>query len=423
MSIIGCNTSSNSGNDSNSPQAIQTKVLSLADIQNFDSQTLEDDFDEFVQDNNDFALDLYNEIKMTIDSGNLFLSPYSLSCALAMVWAGAKGDTETQMAEVLNYSFSQVEMHALFNKFSEKLNSNDVEDPEAFSLYISNSLWGQDGFNFEQNYLDIISENYGSGLNVLNFISDPEKSRITINTWVEEQTGNRIVDLFEEGQIISETMFVLVNTIYFKADWLMQFNEDKTKKDDFITDGGDETIKIDMMNQINEFMCAVGSDHQAIELPYKNEKVSMIIVMPIETQFEAFEKTMSNNKIKSIISSMSKKQVSLSMPKFNFKYAPNAIESILQNMGMIDVFSFGTANFSGIAQEIRKIYPVVHKTFIKVDELGTEAAAASGIGGITTGGSQIDLEMKINRPFIFLIADKETDSILFIGRVMNPIAS
>ncbi|MBU0992522.1 MAG: serpin family protein [Proteobacteria bacterium] len=426
LSLLSCNTS-----NSDTPEASDSvEPLQSNDAQNFedlkeDVDILEySDFEKFVMGNNDFSFSLYHEAKAINGEKNMFISPYSISCALAMAWAGARGDTEAQMAEALNFSFSQADIHTFFNDLHETLNTKGADNPEGFRLYVSNALWGQEGFHFEQDYLDIISEKYGSGvINFLDFISEPEPSRIIINKWVEEQTEKRIKDLLPQGSVTSNSRLVITNTIYFLADWLNKFKSGKTQRQDFyLVDGSIETV--DMMHQLNVFPYTEGSDYQAVELLYKDEKTSMIVILPEDGEFNTVDHSLNATRVRQMVREMSDHKVSLSLPKFSFGYTMNGLAGILTNMGMIDAFFPATSDFSGITgNKDLTISKIAHKAFVRVDEEGTEAAAATGTLMGATSVPEVDTAMKIDRPFIFVILDKETGSILFIGSVVDPTLS
>jgi serpin B len=376
-----------------------------------------------VDGNNEFALDLYKQLSADKD-GNLFFSPYSISLALAMTYAGANGQTEEQMAEVLHFLLEDEELHAAFNKLAIELNSrNEVPEgsnAQGFQLNIVNATWGQEDFEFMQAFLDVLAENYDAGIRLRDYESDPEACRQTLNDWVSEQTNGKIEDLIPEGAIDELTRLVLTNAIYFKAAWLHQFNEEYTYDDTFYLEDG-STVTVPMMHQTDRFSYVNGDSYTAVELLYDIYNMSMVIIMPDEGSFADFESSLTAELVDSIIDSMSSGKVNLTMPKFEFTSDFN-LSDALQAMGMTDAFS-DSADFSGITNKADlAISDVIHKAFISVDEEGTEAAAATAVIVSQTSMPTEIVDININHSFIFLIRDIETNTTLFIGRVINPAA-
>jgi serpin B len=369
------------------------------------------DIEILVNGNNEFVFDLYRQIISTED-GNLFYSPYSISMAFAMLYAGAGGETKEQMADVFHFDLDDEELNAAFNKLAIELASRG-DDEDNFSLNIANAIWGQEGFNILPEFLDTLSENYDAGLRLLDFSEQVEEARQIINDWVSDRTEGRIDELIAEGDLDPSTLLVLTNAIYFKAEWFSPFMEEKTHDAQFrLLDGS--TVTVSMMEQVMSFNCTEGSNYQAIELNYKGHDFSMVILLPDYGEFEEFEASLDAQKVDEIINNMDGDAVILSMPKFNYD-SDIRLEQILKDMGMPN--AFGAADFSGIADNADLyITDAAHKAFISVDELGTEAAAATwvAIAGLTSN------EFTMDRPFIYLIRDIETNTILFVGRVMNP---
>lgn len=371
---------------------------------------------ELVKGNTQFACDLYRQIRGGKD--NIFISPHSISVALAMTYAGARGNTEKQMAEVLHFTLSQERLHNAFNALDLELAKRpQAVEKDGFKLHICNAAWGQKDYSFLQSYLDVLAVNYGSGLQLLDFMSDPEQCRITINNWVAEQTEDRIKDLLPPGSLSALTRLVLTNAIYFKAGWLYPFDEDLTSDAPFFT-LDDQEITVSMMGQMGTFgYTAEKGYYQAVEILYKGEEVSMVILLPAPGRFEEFEASLSVVFINNIIERITLQGLDLHMPKFSFKWKDSLVE-ILSSMGMTDAFIGGVADFSGIDGSYRlSIMDIFHQSFIAVNEAGTEAAAATAV---VIGETSLPDSMTINRPFIFLIRDRITGAILFLGRVLNP---
>ena len=380
------------------------------------------DFETLVDGNNKFALELYRQLSDG-DDGNLFFSPYSLSVALAMTYAGAEGATREQMAETLNFILEEEDLHAAFNKLAIELakrgEGNKSEDEEGFKLNVVNAIWGQVEYEFLSDYLDTLAVNYDAGLRLLDFVSDPEACRRTINEWVSEQTEGKIEDLIKKGIISEVTRLVLTNAIYFNAAWDKPFDEDKTSDGIFYLPDG-TTVTVPMMHQTEDFGYTEGDGYQAVELKYDGNELSMLIILPEDGNFEQFKATFDAQKLDGIVENIRTATVTLSMPKFEYS-SQFSVKDALENMGMKDAFSMA-ADLSGIDGSYDLfIEDVVHKAYVSVDEAGTEAAAASAVI-INLKGILEQAEVNLDHPFIYLIRDIETNTILFVGRVMNPAA-
>ncbi len=382
---------------------------------------------DLVRGNSAFTFDLYQNLRE--EEGNLFYSPYSISLALAMTYAGARGDTERQMAETLRFLPAQEDLHPAFNALDLELASRgkgaEGDDDQGFSLNVVNAIWGQRGCNFRPEFLDVLGESYGAGLRPLDFLGAPESSRTTINDWVSEQTEGRIEDLIPEDVISPETVLVLTNAIYFNAAWLHRFDPQDTRDGQFhLTDGS--TLNVPMMSQTEMFGYASGDGYQVLELPYAGRELSMVILLPDRGRFSEFEGSLDADVVNGAVSRLSPTSISLTMPKFEFESSFSLVES-LKAMGMSDAFDKSTADLSGLGISECPggggnpfISDVVHKAFVLVEEEGTEAAAATGVVVEAESARPQPIEVSVDRPFIFLIRDRETNSILFVGRVLNP---
>ena len=380
------------------------------------------DLTELVDGNAAFAFDLYQALSE--EEGNLFYSPYSISLALAMTYAGSRGETEKQMADTLHFTLPQDRLHPALNSLDLKLASRgegaEGKDEEGFRLNIANSIWGQEDYDFLDEFLDVLAENYGAGLRLLDFISAPEASRITINNWVSDRTEGRIEDLIPQGAIDVLTRLVLTNAIYFNAAWLNPFSEDMTEDGAFhLLDGSEVTVP--MMTQTESFGYAAGEGYQAVELPYDGRELSMVIVLPDNGEFEDFEGTLDADLVDAITNDLKYRKVTLTMPKFEFE-SDFSLVNTLAAMGMPVAFSTA-ADFSGMTGN-RDLFiaEILHKAFVSVDEAGTEAAAATAVVMSLTAAPEETVDVTLDRPFIFLIRDIETGAVLFIGRVANPNA-
>jgi serpin B len=373
-----------------------------------------------VEGNSAFAFELYQALKG--EEGNLFYSPYSISLALAMTYAGARGDTAEQMADTLQFLLEQDRLHPAFNWLDAELATRgegaEGKDGEGFRLNIVNAIWGQKDYSFLPAFLDVLAENYGAGLRILDFINETEQSRVAINKWVSDQTEGRIEDLIPQGAIDALTRLVLTNAIYFNAAWAYPFDEDMTADGPFyLLDGGQVTVP--MVKQTESFGYTEGKGYQAVELPYDGGELSMVILLPASGNFETFEEGLQAQQVDGITSSLQPTEVTLTMPRFEFDSA-FSLKDTLAEMGMPIAFSYG-ADFSGMTGNPELfILDVIHKAFVAVDEAGTEAAAATAVPMELTAVPEPPVKVTIDRPFIFLIRDIETGAILFVGRVLNP---
>ncbi len=369
--------------------------------------------------NSAFALDLYQALRG--EEGNLFFSPYSVSIALAMTYSGACGATEEEMAATLHYLLSQDRLHPTFNALDQELAKRGQgaagKDGEGFRLNVVNATWGQRGYHFLAQYLDALATNYGAGMRLLDFASAPEPSRVTINDWVEDQTEGRIKDLIPQGLIGEWTRLVLTNAIYFNAAWLHPFEEDLTHDGEFtLLDGS--RITVPMMHQVEPLGFFRGDGYVAVELPYDGQELSMVILLPDPGEYKTFEPTMSADLLDATIDGLSYQELDLIMPRFEFESALRLTET-LKAMGMPLAFS-DAADFSGMTGNRDLCYSdVLHKAFLSVDEAGTEAAVATAVMMEVTAVTPSQ-PVTIDRPFMFLIRDIQTDSILFMGRVLDP---
>jgi serpin B len=378
------------------------------------------DTQALVRGNNAFALDIYRNL--STQDGNLIFSPFSISLALAMTHAGAGGETESQMAETLHFDLPQLQLHPAFNALDQDLarrGAENKDEQEPLQLNIANAVWAEQTYPFLQEYLDLIASNYGAGIRLADFVSQFEAVRREINDWVLDQTEEKIKDLLPEGVLNPDTRMVLVNAIYFKADWLSQFDAGDTFDAPFhLLDGSEITVPT--MQQGMYVPYYKGDGFQAVELPYAGDTAAMDILVPDEGIFEDFESSLTSAMLEEILNGMQPASVLVALPKFTFESQFN-LADVLKSMGMVDAFEPAQANFSGMtAEKDLYISDVVHKAFVAVDEEGTEAAAATAVIIEATGAPMYDVTLTIDRPFLFIIRDKPSRQILFIGRVLNP---
>ena len=375
--------------------------------------------DSLVDGNNAFGLDLYQSLRDRDE--NLILSPFSISLALAMTYSGAKGETEAQMADVLNFP-SQQETHPAFNALDLALEDTGIvldKDQEPMQLDIANAVFAEQTFTFLPDFLDTLSVNYGAGIRLMDFVNNPNPSRKEINQWVSDETKDKINDLLPEDSITTDTKMVLVNAIYFKADWLSPFDANDTYDGTFkLLDGSEVTVP--MMGQRMSIPYFVGDGYAAAEIPYAGESAAMTLLVPDEGRFEEIESQLDGAMFNEMISNLTQTDVTLRMPKFEYD-SSFMLSDTLALMGMPLAFDPDSADFSGMTdQQALYIGNVIHKAFVAVDEEGTEAAAATAV--IMEGATAMmpDNMLVIDRPFIYFIRDLESGQILFIGRVLNP---
>ena len=383
------------------------------------------DLAELVRGNNAFALDLYHAWRER--GGNLFYSPYSVSVALAMTYAGARGETEQQMKEALHFTLEQEALHAALNALDQELarraQGAREETGTPFELNIANSIWGQEGYEFLDRFLDLLAQNYGAGLRLTDFVKDPEGSRRAVNDWVSEETKDRIKDLIPQGVIDSLTRLVLANAIYFKASWAHPFDESLTQDAPFyLLDADPVDVRMMSMDKAKGLRYVRGNGYQAVELPYVGNAVVMTVIMPDTGTFANFEMGLDAAKLSVIVDELRPEQVLLRLPKFSFE-ANYGMGDTLAELGMPDAVGM-RADFSGMdGTKDLFISEVLHKAFVAVDEAGTEAAAATAVVmGLKMAPPVKPLELTIDRPFVFVIHDLMTNTTLFVGRVLDPTA-
>jgi len=374
---------------------------------------------ELVAGNTRFAIDVYKELAADPEGGNLFFSPYSISVALAMTWAGAREQTESQMAQTLHFTLSQDKLHPAFDWLDLALNSRGQgaqgSDGEPFRLHVVNRLFGQTGYRFLQPFLDTLAVYYGAGLYLLDFMSDPEAGRLVINDWVAEQTEDRIEDFIPQGAIDTMTRLVLVNAIYFNAKWKEVF-DDKLTADGAFTLPDGSTVTVPMMVQPESMPFGEGAGWQAVELAYDGDELSMVVVVPDD--LAAFEQNLDAGKLAEIVDALGSDYATVTMPRFTVDGATFSLNQILGELGMPGAFVAGEADFSGMdGTHNLFISDVLHQAFVTVNEYGTEAAAATAVIVSEMG---IPRHLDVDRPFIFFIRDLQTGSVLFIGRILNP---
>jgi serpin B len=385
-----------------------------------DSQSLQSQ----VLGNTGFVLDLYK--RLAIDPGdNLFFSPYSISVALAMTYAGANNETAQQMRDTLGFILDDADLHPAFNALGLSLIERAQQD--GVEISVANQLFGQRDFMFAKDFLDILAAEYGAGMKLMDFRTAYEEARLAINDWVSDVTHARIQDLLPKGSLSSLTRLVLVNAIYFLCDWQVQFDPAETVSADFrLLSGG--TVEVDMMNVQDNFSYYQEAGLEAVELLYAGEELSMLIIVPAQGTLEDFEQELIAEQVQTIVDGLHETEVNLSIPKFEATGSTISLKEYLVEMGMPAPFGEQgfVADFSGMIapeQETPGLFisDVYHKAFIAVSEEGTEAAAATAVVmDEYTSVEPAITYMRVDRPFIYLIRDKTTNNILFIGRMLDP---
>ncbi len=376
--------------------------------------------EKIIKGNNKFSIDIFQAMKTPEE--NLFFSPLSIYTLLSMVFAGARGLTETQIKTVLHIKLDQIRLHLEFKKLLRVFQRDTGSE-----LSMANLLCIHENYQLLEKYLWIIEDNYGGAIWKLDF-NDIPKTCSKINAWVAEHTQGKIKDVIHS--LKEDIGLVLVNAIYFKGTWENLFKEKDTEDENFTLLSG-EKILVPMMHQKKKFRWLTEDGYQILEMPYKGirvfgslERISMIIFLPEkEDGIEDMEKSLTNEKIESYLEKLHnlwEREIDVIFPKFKIE-TKYELKKILYNLGMTSAFSDG-ANFSGMAEDPPKyISQIIHKAFVEVNERGTEAAAVTALRML---GATLDKtkppEFRADHPFIFLLIDSYTRAILFIGRVMNP---
>jgi serpin B len=370
-----------------------------------------------VSGNTQFAFDLYARLKS--HDGNLFFSPYSISTCLAMTESGARGDTEAQMARVLHFDTNQAQLHSGFGDLQKHLNA--VQEKKQVALNLANALWAQQDHPFLPAFLDVARSDYAAEVQPVDFRTGADSARKDINDWVSGKTAGRIPDLIAPGVLNPRTRLVLVNAIYFKGNWVNQFKKSKTAPAPFTTAPG-QTTQAGFMNLVARFNYAETDNLQLLELPYAGGDLSMVVLLPREPDgLKALEDQLSEEKLDLWLGQASRQEVDVLLPKFKTT-GQFELSQTLAAMGMTDAFST-RADFSGMdgARDLF-ISAVIHKAFVEVNEEGTEAAAATGVavGAMAVMRPIANVVFRADHPFVFLIRDVHSGSILFLGRVTDP---
>jgi serpin B len=369
-----------------------------------------------VRGNTEFALALYQKVR-TVE-GNLFFSPYSISTALAMAYAGARGNTETQMAQALHFVLKQEQLHPAFAFLEAKL--RDLQREGHIQLRVANALWPQKGYALQDEFLALSNLCYGALVTGVDY-RDVGTACATINAWVEEKTEGKIQDMIPSGLLDAMTRLVLVNAIYFKGNWASQFDQSLTRDAAFWVTA-DEQVHVPMMMNTHWYGYREGDGLQTLELPYAGNNLSMIVLLPKEIDgLTELEERLTVENLGRWLEHRERWQVDVLLPRFEIS-SPFRLEAALMSMGMVDAFR-DAADFSGMdGSKALTLRAVLHKAFAAVTEEGTEAAAATAVAMQLIGLSSPLPVFRADHPFVFLIRENSTGSILFLGRVVNPLS-
>jgi serpin B len=371
---------------------------------------------EAVGGNNAFAFDLYGKLRAR--DGNLFFSLASISTALAMTYAGARGRTATEMASALHFTLEPQRLHPAEGALLHDLNRGGRTG--AYLLAVANALWGQKGVGFLPDFLELTRTNYGAGMQEVDFQGATEEARRTMNAWVEKQTQDRIKDLLLPGNVTAQTKLVLTNAIYFKGDWDAQFKKEQTHEAPFRT-GAAAKVNVPLMNQTGNFPYAEGDEVQVLEMPYKGKDLSMVVLLPKKADGLAdLEKTLTTDRLAVWLGRLHAYKVIVGFPKFKttIRYS---LAGPLADLGVKQAFT-EAADLSGMTTEKVLISDVIHKAFVEVNEEGTEAAAATAVVVAAPGPPTSVPVFRADHPFVFLIRDRHSGAILFLGRLADPRA-
>lgn len=368
---------------------------------------------------NAFGMDLFAQLQSE-QGGNLFASPYSAAMALAMAYAGARGETAAQMASVLHLTQAPAAAESAFGALLNDLNSAGQNGGSL--LNVADAMWGQQGFPFQTDFLNTIQSDFQGGLKQVDFANDVEAARQEINDWVSQQTHGKIQDLFPQGSLKPTTALVLANAIYMNANWSAPFQANATRDASFTLASGDQ-ISVPTMHDTDSYRYMQRDGFQVLELPYDDGRLAMDVLLPTGTDgLSGLDVNRIPADLNSWLEGLSSETVAVSLPKFKlqtqFKLGPT-----LAALGMTDAFAHYVADFTDIGPGHLAIDEVLQKAFISVDEKGTEAAAATGVGMVTIAAQVVSpdpITFNADHPFLFLIRDTKTGSVLFTGQVENP---
>jgi serpin B len=372
----------------------------------------------FVEGNTAFALELYGQLKT--NPGNLFFSPYSISTALAMTYAGARSDTEKQMGRVLHFDQAQRQLHSSFGELQRQL--NEAGKQQGIELSVANALWAQKGHLFLPAFLEVAQGEYQANVNQVDFKTGAETARSEINRWVSQKTKNKIKDILPPGSLTDLTRLVLANAIYFKGVWTKPYDKAQTSTQPFHL-STTRQVDVPLMHHFDNVRYMENSDFQAVELPYRGDELSTAVLLPCKVDAcGELENRLTPALLSRALSQMKQQKVEIFLPRFKLESSFD-LNNTLAGMGMPDVFG-PKADLSGMdGTRLLYISGVFHKAWGEVNEEGTEAAAATAVAV----GARAVMKppppppvFRADRPFIFFIRDTRSGSLLFLGRFADP---
>jgi serpin B len=369
-----------------------------------------------VDGNTAFALDLYGRLKNGPD--NLFFSPYSISACLAMVYAGARGDTERGMARVLHFDKDRQQLHSSFGELQRQL--NEIEKQQAIQLSIANGLWTQAGHSFLPAFLEVARGEYEANISQVDFKAGAEAARGQINRWVAQKTNDKIHDILPPGSVTALARLVLANAIYFKGAWAKPFAKAQTSPQPFHLSGAGQA-EAPLMHHFDTVKYMENSDFQAVELPYRGLQLSMMVILPRQADgCGQVEGRLTPALLSASLAQMKQQRVEIFLPRFKLESSFD-LKNTLAKMGMPDAFG-PEADFSGIDGSRLYISGVFHKAWGEVNEEGTEAAAATAAVVARAAMRPVAPPpvFRADHPFVFLIRDTRSGSLLFLGRLADP---
>ncbi len=405
--FIGCSERPPSENPD--PQEVEPEECEEIERLTIEDQNILD----VVESNHEFAFNIYEELRVDLD--NVFLSPISISTALGMLHLGAEENTEVEISDMLGvFQDDSNDWHTGQGSLVQEFDLGNNCD---YKLSVANKAFFQVGYEYNPDFINDLSLYYDSELSELDFSADHEAARQEINGWVSNKTNEHIPELFLPGQIVSSTKLVLTNAIYMDAPWKDSFDPNNTYTAQFNKADG-STTDVEMMSSF-EMGYRVGyqDDFQIVEIPYQGDDLAFTAIVPNAVDgLEAIEENLSVDSLAEWKSTMYATEGELQMPKFEMRYK-ELLNDTLKKLGMVDAFG-DSADFSGISTQSQlQVNVVVHEAWLQVSEEGTEAAAATGVGTLDTSVGEF---VSLNRPFLFLIEDKRSGTILFIGKISDP---
>lgn len=369
---------------------------------------------------NNFAFNIYNGLNNESgnESSNIFFSPFSVYAAMSMVAEGAGASTAAQMQNLLGLSTNSSRNRAGFGALYNSINARG----SGYNLSTADSVWIEQDFNINQDFINNLSTYYSASAYSADFRNNAPQEITDINNWVSNNTEGKITNLIPAGGLDSSTILVLVNAIYFKGKWAQQFNKNNTRSMPFYVSQY-QPVNVSMMySQLSNASYYGNSSYQALEMDYQGNNISMLVLLPNQTSLPQMEQALSPAQISNLSSKLVNQTVDVWLPRFNITQSED-MSDLLQSLGIQDAFNPTTANFSGISA-VPGLYisHVYHKAYIQVNESGTVAAAATGVGvAVDVVLNQPPIpQFNANHPFIFFIIDKRTGTILFMGRLANP---